>query len=747
MSRIVFILLISVSYLFAGEVTLFSFVDAPSIMQFIESSDTVYKLFLGALLALISYNILLYVLSKNAAYLYFVLYVVALVYWQFNFNILNSFEQSSLSMAAFLVFLSLYVKRTAELHLNFSGLNKILTLLTLSYIVLSVTLYFKPEHAYDFNLLTMAMLFLLIISTFMVYIKRGTPATITLTGAQLIFLSIFVAFFFTINGVLEFTFLNQDTLTIAIFIETILFYFALTQKSQTIPKRDVTPSQKDKKRFSTIMQEVTPEDEIETLKHLFEHTIEATILFENNICVDINYEGIHLFNFHTKSEAIGKEISSFLTKESLQIFHKNLKESNELPYELEALKNTKSSFPTLFKSYNTITTNANLLVTSFIDLSEIKEETALLKEENKKVQEAIKMKSEFLANMSHEIRTPMNGIIGMSHLMQQTDLNYKQNNFIHKIDDSAKLLLGVINDILDYSKIEAGKLTIENIPFDIHELLESAISSVSVSAKEKNLDLNIEFKDDSISNFYGDYLRLSQILKNLLSNAIKFTQEGGVTIIIEKSENGFIKFSVKDSGIGMTPQQQAKLFQSFSQADESTSRLYGGTGLGLTISKELVELMDGKIWLESQEGVGTTFMFELPLVALEKDSITLREDNIKPQSINVLVGSKILLVEDNAINQEIILGILENSGINIDVAHNGQEAVDKTQENEYELILMDIHMPILNGYEATAQIRKTDPSIPIVALTANAMKEDVEKTVAAGMNAHLNKPLEINKLY
>ena len=335
----------------------------------------------------------------------------------------------------------------------------------------------------------------------------------------------------------------------------------------------------------------------------------------------------------------------------------------------------------------------------------------------------------------------------MSHLMMQTRLDKKQRNFLQKIDDSARALLGVINDILDHSKMEAGKLTIDNVPFDMNELLESTISIVNIKAQEKGVHIKLNYDLNASDNFYGDSLRIGQVLKNLLSNAVKFTQSGEIVVSFKKTGKNLFCFSVKDSGIGMTPEQLEGLFEQFTQADKSTTRVYGGTGLGLSISKKLVELMDGEIKVESEVGVGSTFSFELPLVELEDDAISLKHEKLDPNSINVLIGSKILLVEDNLINQEIILGLLENSGIKIDIANNGKECLEKYKENDYELIFMDLHMPLMNGYEATMIIRETDSETPIIALTANAMKEDVDKTLAVGMNEHLNKPIEINRLY
>jgi PAS domain S-box-containing protein len=646
--------------------------------------------------------------------------------------------------------------------------------------------------------------------------------------------------------------------------------------------------------------------EEEKFRALFEQSTEAHLLYDDDGIIDCNQAAVDLFGYVNKQALMGLQ-AAVLSPE----FQADGSRSDEKSAQMIALARSEGEkrFDWLHRKANGDTVPVEVTLTPVIlgerpvmlvvlhDLTARKQVEEALLLARQLAEDANRAKGDFLANMSHEIRTPMNAIIGMTHLSLQTKLTRKQRDYLEKIDSASRSLLGIINDILDFSKIEAGKLEMESVEFRLEEVLDNVTSLVGLKAQEKGLELLFSLDVNVPDELVGDPLRLGQVLLNLVSNAVKFTEEGEVVVAAERlagDDSGItLKFSVRDTGIGLSAEQQARLFESFSQADGSTTRKYGGTGLGLAISKSLVEMMGGSIEVESTLGKGSTFAFTVvlgrsvargterarPLPEASETRVLVVDDNatsrtilkdllasfgfdatlcasgaegiaevraaaaggspyslvlmdwrmpgmngveaaqaittdanlsphprivlvtaygreevmqqakatrldgflIKPVNSSVLFdtimnalgregtpivqsqraaradagdqarvhGSRVLLVEDNATNQEVALEILQAGAVEVAVAENGLEALAAVNEQAFDAVLMDVQMPEMDGLEATRAIRREPrlQAMPIIAMTANAMAGDRERCLAAGMNDYLSKPIDPDELF
>ncbi|MCX5828965.1 MAG: ATP-binding protein [Deltaproteobacteria bacterium] len=381
---------------------------------------------------------------------------------------------------------------------------------------------------------------------------------------------------------------------------------------------------------------------------------------------------------------------------------------------------------------------------------------------------ASRMKSEFVANMSHEIRTPMNGIIGLTNLLLRTGLTEKQREYALAVQSSSRSLMKIVNNVLDFSKIEAGRMDLEIFPFDLEKTCRETVDFLSFQAESKNIDINFITTEGMALQVSGDEHKLKQVLMNIIGNAIKFTRKGAISVNIEpvsiSGEDMVVRFSITDTGIGIPEEKKKHIFEAFSQVDSSMTRRYGGTGLGLTVTKQLVELMGGTIECESVEGAGSTFRFTVPL-RLDAQSPSLKGVAETAKSASSASDSeilpdiagkplRILVAEDDDISSRVLLEMLELGEARFHAVGTGREAIEAWQQEVFDLIIMDVQMPEMNGLEATATIRaveKNDPEtgkhIPIIALTGHAAPEDHQLCLAAGMDAYLTKPFLMNELF
>jgi len=468
----------------------------------------------------------------------------------------------------------------------------------------------------------------------------------------------------------------------------------------------------------------------------------------NGVIIDANESFCEMSGFSIE-ELFGKDGGEMLLddfeKERMKVRNASRSEGEADVYELRVLNKNRETRYWLVSAAPLLGEDGEVHGSIGIhwDITEMKHLEFELKGARYKAEESAKAKAMFLANMSHEIRTPLNGIVGMAEQLAQSQLDADQRYFIDIMRSASSTLLSIINDVLDISKIESGKFSIETIPFNLNETIRRTLSIFGEKAKQTNISLDIELMDDMGIMHLGDPHRLSQVLFNIVGNAIKFTQAGYVRVTsnLSRGENDicFVSFSIEDTGVGMDMAYLAKVFEAFSQEDASITRKFGGSGLGLSIARSIVQIMGGTIQIESEKGKGTRVNIRIPMrISNEKTKQDIVEMTDLQKSLKSL---RILAAEDNELNRMVLQVILKKCEVVVTIAHNGQEAINLIQEQDFDLVLMDVQMPIVDGLDATKYIREQlKLTIPIIGLSANAMREEVEICKQAGMNDYLVKP-------
>jgi PAS domain S-box-containing protein len=502
----------------------------------------------------------------------------------------------------------------------------------------------------------------------------------------------------------------------------------------------------------------------EKFKLIFEKSSLAYLVICESRFLECNKACLDLFGVSDRRDFLGRFVKDFSPE-----FQPNGLRSDEQAREMIRIaqvsgfnrfdwmhkKENGDEFPVEVALNSVPLMDGNVLFVVLTDLSQRKRVENELIVAKEKAEEATRAKAQFLSTMSHEIRTPMNAVIGVTHLLSENDPREDQISNLNILKLSADNLMALINDILDFSKIEAGKIVLENIDFNFRNLVKNVGAGFQMKSEEKGLDFIIEIDPKIPKYMIGDPTRISQVINNLCGNAIKFTEDGFVRIRVnyKGTENNRVKlqFEITDTGIGIPSHMQNRIFDSFSQADSNTTRLYGGTGLGLTITSKLIEIMNGKIHVKSELEKGTTFFIDLDFAVSMKSKSRVSYNTEYFQNTSKIEGLHVLVAEDNPMNVLIIKQFLKKWNVTYEIANNGLVALEKVQENHFDMVLMDLQMPVMDGYQAARDIRKLGSekyrSMPIIAFTASAFNEIRSKVIAAGMNDFVTKPINPEELY
>ncbi len=495
-------------------------------------------------------------------------------------------------------------------------------------------------------------------------------------------------------------------------------------------------------------------DSEEKFRQVFHNSADAIFLQEvrengtHGKLIEVNQTAGEMFQYsYEEFFEFDDPISKLIDSSDVERYYKELFKKNQISGQVQAKRKDCSLIPVELLCNHCYLNEKKVAITMARDISERLLVEQALKTAKEEAESANQAKSEFLANMSHEIRTPLNGIVGMVNLMRLTNLNREQQENIKIIKTCVDALLNVINDILDFSKIEAGKMEIKTKKIDIKSLIEHTIKAQAPIASSKGIDLNYAFSASTPRYIKGDLHRIQQILNNLISNAIKFTDNGEIWVKVKTLFADEIQarllFVVADTGIGIAEEKRQQIFESFSQVDGSFTRRFGGTGLGLAITKQLVELMGGEIWVESEPGVGSRFFFQLTFALAEIED---QKPQISSNYAKINQKYKILITDDDKVNQLVISRMLKECDYQVDSVSNGFEAIKMVEKNNYDIILMDIQMPEMDGIETTKRIREINKKIPVLAITAYALHGDREKFLSLGMDGYISKPIKVETL-